>query len=70
MSDNRELINYLIKNIDIICCEPKPDYHRGIYSNLFLNRSILLALKGDWENLKKRSNIFLNDVPKDMKKEY
>lgn len=68
MSDNKELSKFLIKNIDIICCEPKPDYHKGICSNLFLNKTTLLALKGDWENLKKRSNIFLNDVPKDMKK--
>lgn len=68
MSDNKDLSKFLIKNIDIICCEPKPNYHRGIYSNLFLNRSTLLALKGDWENLKKRCDIFLNDIPKDMKK--
>lgn len=68
MSDNKNLIDFLIKNIDIICYEPKLDYHKGMYSNLFLNKTTLLALKGDWENLKKRSNIFLNDIPKDMKK--
>ncbi|WP_462351522.1 Imm49 family immunity protein [Fusobacterium varium] len=68
MSDNKNLSKFLIKNIDIICYESKPNYHKGIQSNLFLNKTTLLALKGDWENLKKRSNIFLNDIPKDMKK--
>lgn len=68
MSDNKNLMNYLVENINVICYEEKTDYHKGNSMLLFHNRDTLLALKGDWENLKKRSNIFLNDVPKDMKK--
>lgn len=68
MSDNKDLINYLVQNIDIICYESKPNYHKGMSSNLFLNKTTLLALKGEWEKVKERSKIFLNDIPKDMKK--
>ena len=46
----------------------KPDYHKGWGTTLFMNRNLLLALKGDWEALKKRSLIFLNDVPSGHKK--
>ena len=68
MSDNKKLMNYLVKNIDIICYEKKPNYYKGNSMLLFHNRDTLLALKGDWENLKKRSSLFLKDTPKDMKK--
>lgn len=68
MSDNKDLINYLVQNIDIICYESKPNYYKGMSSNLFLNKTTLLALKGEWEKVKERSKIFLNDIPKDMKK--
>ena len=68
MSDNKDLINYLVRNIDIICYESKPNYYKGMSSNLFLNKTTLLALKGEWEKVKERSKIFLNDIPKDMKK--
>lgn len=68
MSDNKDLINYLIQNIDIICYEKKINYHKGNSKLLFLNKTTLLALKGEWEKVKERSKIFLNDIPKDMKK--
>lgn len=68
MADNKDLTNYLIRNLESICHESKPNYHRGMCSNLFLNKTTLLALKGEWEIVKERSKIFLEDVPRDMKK--
>lgn len=68
MSDNILLREFLINNIDVFCYEEKVDNHRGLGGILFLNRNTLLALKGDWEALKRRSIKFLEDTPTKYKK--
>ena len=68
MSDNPLIHQFLINNLNNICLEDKPDYHKGWGTTLFMNRNLLLALKGDWKALKKRSLIFLNDIPSGHKK--
>lgn len=68
MSDNLLLRKFLVNNIDIFCYEEKVDNYKGVDGILFLNRNTLLALKGDWEALKRRSIKFLEDVPTKYKK--
>ena len=65
MSDSPDLIEYLIKHKDSF----KGHYKRTELSSFFL-RNTLLALAGDWEILKERTLIFLNEekLPKSEQK--
>ena len=68
ISDNPVIYKFLIDNLEDICLEEKPDNPRGFNGVVFKNRNLLLALKGDWEALNRRSLIFLNVLPKLWKK--
>ena len=63
MSDNLDLINYLINHRDKIV-EVNEPYDRQDTRSYF-NKNTLLALAGEWKPLKERSLIFLKDEKKD-----
>ena len=63
MSDNGDLINFLIQHKN----DFKGEYKRTDTYSFFL-KNTLLALAGDWELLKERAELFLNE-PKKQKKD-
>lgn len=63
MSDNLDLINYLINHRDKIV-EVNEPYDRQDTRSYF-NKNTLLALAGEWKPLKERSLVFLRDEKKD-----
>ncbi|WP_131669316.1 Imm49 family immunity protein [Psychrobacter pygoscelis] len=65
MSDNLDLINYLINHRDEIV-EINEPYDRKD-TRPYFNKNTLLALAGDWTSLKERSLVFLNDNNKDKR---
>lgn len=65
MSDNLNLINYLINHRDEIV-EINEPYDRKD-TRPYFNKNTLLALAGDWAPLKERSLVFLNDNNKDKR---
>lgn len=65
MSDNLDLINYLINHRDKIVEINEPYDRKDTRS--FFNKNTLLALAGDWTALKERSLFFLEDNNKDKR---
>ena len=70
MSNNKEIIDFLIRNFDIVAYESKKDEYIKSESDIFLARTILLALKGDWEDVIRRSDIYLNNPSKSSYHKY
>ena len=70
MSNNKEIIDFLIRNFDIVAYESKKDEYIKSESDKFLARTILLALKGDWEDVIKRADIYLNNPSKSSYHKY
>ena len=70
MSNNKEIIDFLIRNFDIVAYESKKDEYIKSESDIFLARTILLALKGDWEDVIKRADIYLNNPSKSSYHKY
>ena len=70
MSNNKEIIDFLIRNFDIVAYESKKDEYIKSESDRFLARTILLALKGDWEDVIRRSDIYLNNPSKSSYHKY
>ena len=70
MSNNKEIIDFLIRNFDIVAYESKKDEYIKSESDKFLARTILLALKGDWEDVIRRSDIYLNNPSKSSYHKY
>ena len=70
MSNNKEIIDFLIRNFDIVAYERKKDEYIKSESDRFLARTILLALKGDWEDVIKRADIYLNNPSKSLYHKY
>ena len=70
MSNNKEIIDFLIRNFDIVAYERKKDEYIKSESDIFLARTILLALKGDWEDVIRRSDIYLNNPSKSSYHKY
>ena len=70
MSSNVEMRNFLVKNMNEILYEKniKEYAMTGMSGLRFLNKNILLALKGDFEQLKERSEKFIEKSPKTHKK--
>ena len=70
MSNNVEMRNFLVKNMNEILYEKniKEYAMTGMSGLRFLNKNILLALKGDFEQLKERSEKFIEKSPKTHKK--
>lgn len=70
MSNNKEIIDFLIRNFDIVAYESKKDEYIKSESDRFLARTILLALKGDWEDVIRRSDIYLSNPSKSSYHKY
>ena len=70
MSNNKEIIDFLIRNFDIVAYESKKDEYIKSESDRFLARTILLALKGEWEAVIRRSDIYLNNPSKSSYHKY
>ena len=70
MSNNKEIIDFFIRNLDIVAYERKKDEYIKSESDKFLARTILLALKGEWEAVIRRSDIYLNNPSKSSYHKY
>ena len=70
MSNNKEIIDFFIRNFDLVAYERKKDEYIKSESDKFLARTILLALKGDWEDVIKRADIYLNNPSKSSYHKY
>ena len=70
MSNNKEIIDFFIRNFDLVAYESKKDEYIKSESDKFLARTILLALKGDWEDVIKRADIYLNNPSKSSYHKY
>ena len=70
MSNNIEMREFLVKNMEsIVFWEKAKEYGMtGVSGIRFLNKNILLALKGDFKQLKERSEKFIEKSPKENKK--
>ena len=70
MSNNTEMREFLVKNMEsIVFWEKAKEYGMtGVSGIRFLNKNILLALKGDFKQLKERSEKFIEKCPKAFKK--
>lgn len=70
MSNNREILDFIVRNIDTIAYEEKKDEYVKSRAYKFLTRTILLAIKGEWDEVIKRANIYLANPPKDSYYKY
>ena len=70
MSNNKEIIDFFIRNFDLVAYESKKDEYIKSESDKFLARTILLALKGEWEAVIRRSDIYLNNPSKSSYHKY
>ena len=70
MSNNKEIIDFFIRNFDLVAYERKKDEYIKSESDKFLARTILLALKGDWEDVIRRADIYLNNPSKSSYHKY
>ena len=70
MSNNKEIIDFFIRNFDLVAYERKKDEYIKSESDIFLARTILLALKGEWEAVIRRSDIYLNNPSKSSYHKY
>ena len=70
MSNNKEIIDFFTRNFDLVAYERKKDEYIKSESDKFLARTILLALKGDWEDVIRRSDIYLNNPSKSSYHKY
>ena len=70
MSNNKEIIDFFIRNFDLVAYERKKDEYIKSESDKFLARTILLALKGECESVIRRSDIYLNNPSKSSYHKY
>ena len=56
MSNNKDFLDFILRNFDIIGYE-KEKYKKS-EADFYLIRTILLALKGDWEEIIKRADFY------------
>ena len=56
MSNNKDFLDFILRNFDIIGHE-KEKYKKS-EADFYLMRTILLALKGDWEEIIKRADFY------------
>lgn len=64
MSNNREILDFAIRNIDIIAYEEKKNKYVKSEAYRFLSRTVLLAIKGEWEDVIERANMYLKNPSK------
>lgn len=70
MSNNKEILDFVIRNINIIAYEEKKDEYIKSKAYRFLSRTILLALKGAWEDVIRRADIYLENPSKSSYDKY
>lgn len=70
MSNNREILNFVVRNIDIIAYEKEKNKYQKSKTYRFLSRTILLAIKGDWKTVIERSGIYLENPSKESYYKY
>ncbi len=66
-SNNQDLKNFLIKNVNIIAPQKNLTNH---YGNIFLSRTVVLALKGDWEEVIRLSDMYFEKPLKEARYKY
>lgn len=65
MSNNPILLEFIEKYINIIAYEREGYKYKKSEANCYLTRTILLAIKGDWEKVIERSDIYLVNPSKE-----
>lgn len=70
MSNNRGMLDFVIRNIDIIAYEEKKDEYMKSKAYRFLSRTILLTIKGEWEDVIRRTNMYLENPSKSSYDKY
>ena len=65
MSNNPVLLEFIEKYINIIAYEREGYKYKKSEANCYLTRTILLAIKGDWEKVIERSDIYLVNPSKE-----
>ena len=70
MSNNQDILEFFKKYSDILAYEKEKNFYKKSYSGSFLSRTVLLALKGEWEDVILRVNTYLANPSKDRKDKY
>ena len=70
MSNNPVLLEFIEKYINIIAYEREGYKYKKSEANCYLTRTILLAIKGDWEKVIERSDIYLLNPSKEPYHKY
>ena len=70
MSNNQDILEFFKKYSDILAYEKEKNFYKKSYSASFLTRTVLLALKGEWEDVILRANLYLANPSKNTKDKY
>jgi len=70
MSNNQDVLEFFKKHSDILAYEKEKNFYKKSYSGSFLSRTVLLALKGEWEDVILRANLYLANPSKNTKDKY
>ena len=70
MSNNQDVLEFFKKYSDILAYEKEKNFYKKSYSASFLTRTVLLALKGEWEDVILRANTYLANPSKNTKDKY
>ena len=70
MSNNQDILEFFKKYSDILAYEKEKNFYKKSYSGSFLSRTVLLALKGEWEDVILRANLYLANPSKNTKDKY
>ena len=70
MSNNQDILEFFKKYSDILAYEKEKNFYKKSYSASFLTRTVLLALKGEWEDVILRANLYLANPSRDRKDKY
>ena len=68
MSNNKDFLDFILRNLDIIGHE-KEKYKKS-EADFYLMRTILLAIKGDWEEVIKRADFYSSNPSKETDFKY
>ena len=70
MSNNQDILEFFKKYSDILAYEKEKNFYKKSYSGSFLSRTVLLALKGEWEDVILRADLYLANPSKNTKDKY
>ena len=70
MSNNQDILEFFKKYSDILAYEKEKNFYKKSYSGSFLSRTVLLALKGEWEDVILRADLYLANPSKNIKDKY